>query len=237
MTKASKKPAGRKTVKIHTKPPTLHQVPSISDDEDTLSLVDIPTWQRLNNAYSEWEDPENTKSQRQLAREHNIGKSSLQDRIKGAKSKAQEAQERQRLTVLEELALKDWCQQLEAWGFPARIESLRRMVVEILFAKEDNQPLGHNWQAYFLERHPKLKSKFVPPLNKECATAQDPIVFQRYFDLFSTLVTIYKINPTDMYNMDEKGFMQGVIAKAKVIITREEHFKGKSYCIQDGNCE
>ncbi|PMD67616.1 uncharacterized protein K444DRAFT_515342, partial [Hyaloscypha bicolor E] len=50
-----------------------------------------------------------TKSQRQLAREYSIGKSSLQDRIKGAKSKVQEAQERQRLTVLEELALKDWC--------------------------------------------------------------------------------------------------------------------------------
>jgi hypothetical protein len=111
------------------------------------------------------------------------------------------------------------------------------MVVEILFAKEDNQPLGHNWQAYFLERHPELKSKFVPPLNKERAIAQDPAVFQRYFDLFSTLVTIYKIDPADMYNMDEKGFMQGVIAKAKVIITREEHFKGKSYCIQDGNRE
>jgi hypothetical protein len=107
MTKASKKPAGRKTAKIHTKPPTPHQAPSISDDEDTHSLVDIPTSQRLNNTYSEWEDPENTKSQRQLAREHSIGNSSLQDRIKGAKSKVQEAQERQRLTVLEELALKD----------------------------------------------------------------------------------------------------------------------------------
>ncbi|PMD67104.1 uncharacterized protein K444DRAFT_606051 [Hyaloscypha bicolor E] len=53
MTKASKKPAGRKTVKIHTKPLTPHQVPSISDNEDTLSLVDIPTSQRLDNAYSE----------------------------------------------------------------------------------------------------------------------------------------------------------------------------------------
>jgi hypothetical protein len=111
------------------------------------------------------------------------------------------------------------------------------MVVEILFAKEDNQLLGHNWQAYFLERHPKLKSKFVPSLNKERAIAQDPAVFQRYFNLFSTLVTIYNINPADIYNMDEKGFMQGVIIKAKVIITREEHFKEKSYYIQDRNHE
>jgi hypothetical protein len=29
--------------------------------------------------------------------------------------------------------------------------------------------------------------------------------------------------------MDEKGFMQGVIAKQKVIISYEEKFRGKSY--------
>jgi hypothetical protein len=88
-----------------------------------------------------------------------------------------------------------------------------------------------------LERYPELKSKFVPPLNKEHTIAQDPAVFQRYFNLFSTLVTIYNINPADIYNMNKKGFMQGVITKAKIIITREEHFKGKSYYIQDGNCK
>jgi hypothetical protein len=29
--------------------------------------------------------------------------------------------------------------------------------------------------------------------------------------------------------MDEKGFMQGVIGKQKVIVSREEKFRGKSY--------
>jgi hypothetical protein len=51
------------------------------------------------------------------------------------------------------------------------------MVVDILEAKGDFNPLGHNWQAYFFERHPELKSKFIPPLDKERATAQDPLVF------------------------------------------------------------
>jgi DDE superfamily endonuclease len=37
--------------------------------------------------------------------------------------------------------------------------------------------------------------------------------------------------------MDEKGFMQGVIAKQKVVVSRNEHFKGKSFITQCGNRE
>jgi 4-hydroxybenzoate polyprenyltransferase len=37
--------------------------------------------------------------------------------------------------------------------------------------------------------------------------------------------------------MDEKGFMQGVIGKQKVIVSREEKFRGKSYVTQCGNRE
>lgn len=37
--------------------------------------------------------------------------------------------------------------------------------------------------------------------------------------------------------MDEKGFMQGIFEKSKVIISRDERFQGKSFCIQDGSRE
>ncbi|KAH9210827.1 hypothetical protein DL95DRAFT_307163, partial [Leptodontidium sp. 2 PMI_412] len=52
-------------------------------------------------------DSSNIKSQRQLAKEHRVAKSSLQDRIKGCKSKAEDAELRQRLTPLEEDTLID----------------------------------------------------------------------------------------------------------------------------------
>jgi hypothetical protein len=74
MTKKPTKPRIRNPSK---KPPTLHQNPTVSDDEETLDFDDIPNAQRLNNAYAEYLDLENTKSERQLAREHGCGKSSL----------------------------------------------------------------------------------------------------------------------------------------------------------------
>jgi hypothetical protein len=111
------------------------------------------------------------------------------------------------------------------------------MATDMLLAKGDNTPLGQNWQGYFFQRHPELKSKFIPPLDKERAIAQDAAVFQRYFDLFWTIVTLYDIDIQDIYNMDEKGFMQGVIAKQRVVVSRDEHFKGKSFVTQCGNRE
>jgi hypothetical protein len=167
----AKKPTKLKKSKKAAQIPTPYQSPTVSDDEDVLDYDEIPKAQRLNNCYAEWLDPNNTKGERQLAREHNVGKSSLQGRIKGAKPKAQDAEDRQRLTLLEEEALKDWCLQLEAWGFPARVEALRRMAKDMLLAKGDINPLGKNWQSYFFERHLELKSKFIPPLDKERAGA------------------------------------------------------------------
>jgi hypothetical protein len=103
------------------------------------------------------------------------------------------------------------------------------MAIDMLVDKEDLIPLGLNWQGAFLSRHPELKSKFIPPLDKERATTQDPDVFARYFALFWSIIDKYDIYPEDIHNMDEKGFMQGVIAKQRVIVSRDEAFKGKSF--------
>jgi hypothetical protein len=111
------------------------------------------------------------------------------------------------------------------------------MAKDILAEKDDLETLRKNWQSSYFQRHPELKSKFIPPLDKERARAQNPEVFQRYFDLFWTLRDMYNIDTRDIYNMDEKGFMQGVIGKQKVIVSREEKFRGKSYVTQCGNRE
>jgi hypothetical protein len=64
--------------------------------------------------------------------------------------------------VAEEEVL-EYCLQLEKWGSPARISQLRHMAEELLQAKGDTQPIGKNWPAHFLIRHPALKSVFVSP--------------------------------------------------------------------------
>jgi hypothetical protein len=36
------------------------------------------------------------------------------------------------------------------------------MEIDMILVKEDFRLLGLNWQGAFLNRHPELKSKFIP---------------------------------------------------------------------------
>jgi hypothetical protein len=96
------------------------------------------------------------------------------------------------------------------------------MAEEMLQAKGDTAPLGVNWQEAFLRRHPELKSRFIPPLDKERASAQDRDIIADWFDLYLATKIKYGIEDEDTYNIDEKGYMMGVIGKLRVVVSRHE---------------
>ena len=73
------------------------------------------------------------------------------------------------------------------------------MAAELLQKKEDTKPFGVNW-----------------------AMAQEPEILRGWFELFESIKRQYQIQDEDIYNMDEKGFMQGFIAKLRVIISKHE---------------
>lgn len=156
--KASK--SAKCTIKSAVPPPHFNP-PSVSDEQRSdlhsaeaflnQPILAVPQHIRLNNCYSEWLGEQAAKeldpsfkctSNRALSARHNINESSLRYRIQHRVTKAQDTEERQRLSHLEEESVKDWCIQLEKWGFPARIESLRMLVTTMLQAKGDHQELG-----------------------------------------------------------------------------------------------
>jgi hypothetical protein len=95
------------------------------------------------------------------------------------------------------------------------------MAAELLRAKGDLRPVGTNWSQKYLSRYPLLKSRFVPPLDKSRVIVEDPDQIMRFFELFRTTKEEYGIHNNDVYNMDEKGIMMGVLAKLKVICSRK----------------
>ena len=52
--------------------------------------------------------------------------------------------------------------------------------------------------------------------------AEDPEIFEHWFKFYLNTKTLYEVKDEDTYNMDEKGFLQGVIAKFKVMISKYE---------------
>ena len=85
-----------------------------------------------------------------------------------------------------------------------------------------------------MSRHPQIRTAYVPPLDKERASAEDYGTLASWFELFSRFREEYAVKEQDIYNMDEKGFMQSVIAKLRVMISKYEK---KAYMTQCGNRE
>ena len=216
-------------------PPTINTtsqdpVPPHIAPQDPL---DLPKEVRLELAYNDWNTSEGTLSIRKATRQYGLAKGALDRRIHGQATKKQDGEKRQRLTPEEEQAIATWILRLQAWGWPPWVKQTRSMAIELLLRKGDTKPLGVNWVQKFLSRHPDIKTQYIPPLDKERAIAQDPEVLIGWFQLFQQTLDTYQICKEDIYNMDEKGFMMGVVGKFRVVVSKHE----KAYMTQCGNRE
>jgi hypothetical protein len=62
--------------------------------------------------------------------------------------------------------------------------------------------------------------------------------YQLYFDLLSNKIAQYEVQPSNIYNMDEEGFLIGFLTKAKRIYSRAAAKSGRLLSnVQDGNRE
>ena len=181
-----------------------------------------------------WKQADGALSITKAAFLYDVSKSTLHARIQGRQPRFTSDQTKQLLTPEEEDALTNWVLQLYAWGWPAKIAQLRQMAIELLRARGNHTVLGVNWQQYFLHRHPDLQAKYSRTLDQERLFAENEEIFQHWFDLFLSMKEKHGILDEDIYNMDEKGFMMGVAASAKVVISKHEK---QAFSAQSGNRE
>jgi Tc5 transposase DNA-binding domain len=176
-----------------------------------FDVLEFSKAERLDIAYRAWKSDSNTDSIQKLAMKFGVLYASLQGRIKGAIPIKELYQSQQLLCPREEESLKDWCIQLARWGWPPRISQLRAMAVELLRAKGSTESLGVHWQDRFFLRYPELKAKYLNGLDKNRFATQDPIVISVWFKLYKDTIKEYNIQPSDIYNIDEKGFIVGML--------------------------
>lgn len=81
-----------------------------------------------------------------------------------------------------------------------------------------NKP-GISWLNRFLKRHnDKLVSYYTTGIDSSRKRADSAYKYALYFELM--------IEPRDMYNIDEKGFLIGVLSKGKRIFSRHRYKLG-----------
>jgi hypothetical protein len=99
--------------------------------------------------------------------------------------------------------------------------------------------LGIHWVDQYIEQHQvDLISHWATGIDRSCHQADSQSKYSLYFELLCKKFSQYDIEPHNMYNMDEKGFMRGVLTHSKRVFSRRLYEKGKIKAhIQDGNQE
>ena len=170
-----------------------------------------------------------------IAKSWGVVPTTLSRRIAGKTRSAQVAQESyQRLSPLEEQALRTWILKMAEWGWPATVRHVRQMVVEMLKNKGDHEALGKNWIDLFLNRHKDLQSRFSQPLDKARVATHDTAKILQWFKLVKDVIQKYDIQMEDTYNMDEKGIALGIAGKERVLCSKHQL---QAYKAQDSNRE
>src|SRR5450432_4244789 len=167
------------------------------------------------------------KSIRAAAASYDIAYTTLQNRIHGIPSRRDSLPNSRKLTPEEELAVVQYILDLDSRGFPPRPQAVQEMA-DLLLAERDASPVGKNWTSNFFNRRTKLKTKFSRKYDYKRALYEDPVIIRDWFKLVRNTVVKYRILEEDIYNFDEVGFIIGVIAIAKVIISVESRNRPKT---------
>jgi len=152
-----------------------------------------------------------------------VDKRTLYRRVSGSavsRSMAHEGQ--QRLTGPEEKAVVKWCFDQDDRGFPPKLSMVRDMGLHLERKRlgKVSDAFGKNWMSRFLKRHPNLAVKLSTQLERQRAYAKDPRLIQDYFAKLSGVIRQYGLKADQIFNMDEKGFVMGLAARAKVLCRR-----------------
>jgi hypothetical protein len=83
--------------------------------------------------------------------------------------------------------------------------------------------VSESWVTRFKHRHEDaLISKWSTAMDATRHSADSYFKYELYFELLHGKMEEHQILPENSYNMDEKGFMIGVIGHSKRVFTRSQ---------------
>ena len=81
--------------------------------------------------------------------------------------------------------------------------------------------MGKNWVDRFVKRHSiDLISHWATGLDRNRLKADNAFMYSLYFELMKRKIEQYNIDSRYIYNMDEKGFLIGILSKMKRVFSR-----------------
>jgi hypothetical protein len=168
-----------------------------------------------------------------IAKKYGVVRTTLMRRHKGiTASSAASHVPAQKLNPQQEAELVKYIEGLTA----RRLQPTRDMVRNFAsaIAKED---VGKTWVTRFINRHRKdIESHWTAGMDQDRHKADSEEKYRLFFQLLLEKMEQYRIQPQHLYNMDEKGFLIGVIGRSKRIFSKAMwDSKEVREALQDGN--
>ncbi len=158
----------------------------------------------------------------QAARDHNVNKGQLRNRLKGIGPRSDRPVNNKRLTDAQELGLCLHIDKMDNIGFPLRFEAIEASTNSILRLARDDpdqavEPIGETWVERFLKCYPDYHVKVQQSLDILRYRAHKPEVIEAWFKKLLEVCEKYRIHLSDILNMDKTRFRIGCGGKQKVV--------------------
>ena len=169
------------------------------------------------------------------AKEFNVHRSTLSRRFNGVtQSTSEKAANQGLLSQQQEKSLVKYINELTTRGLPPTPAMLCQFAFDIAGVHP-----GKSWSQRFRKRWSHtLQSRYLSNFDASRKKADVLASYEVYFTLVEEKIQQYDIQPSNMYNMDEKGFLIGVMKKSKRIFTKSAYSSKQLLGhVQDGNRE
>jgi hypothetical protein len=154
---------------------------------------------------------------KEIAEKYQINRSTLGRRWRGVTASREDGYlSQQALNHQQELELIRYIEKLTERGLPPTREMIRNFSSEVV-----HQQLSESWVTRFIDRHEiHLISKWTTAMDRTRHLADSESKYCLYFELLHQKTTEYQLEARDIYNMDEKGFLVGILGRSKRIFSR-----------------
>jgi hypothetical protein len=166
---------------------------------------------------------------------YGVSRSTLSRRHQGSQLTKEAKDINQRaLNLQQEQELVIYIEGLTRQGLPPTREMIINFASQVA-----HRQLSETWVTHFINRHSiHLISRWSTGIDSVRHQADSGYKYKLYFDLLFTKIQEYEIEPGNTYNMDEKGFMIGVLGRSKRVFSKQTWIqKGVRAPLQDGNRE
>jgi hypothetical protein len=202
-------------------------ITSTRDNSTTMSSIEAAL------AALESLEPGKQFSYCQIAEEYGCNYTTLGQRHQGiSTSHATRYKNQQALHPQQEAELLLYIERLTRQGLPPT-----RAMIHNFASQVAKRELGVNWVDCFVQKYPdKLISKWTMGMDNSRHKADSGSKYSLYFDLLRDKIDQYQVEAYHIYNIDEKGFMLGIVGCSKRIFSKALYkARKRRSTIQDGS--